>query len=65
MSDIMSFNFQLIKHFIYLRAIISSQTYLIVRYNGMHKQSMLFNLKGQRNQGQGCYEGNVRSEVRF
>jgi hypothetical protein len=45
----------------------------IVRHDGMHKHSvplysvLYFNLEfsGIKNQGQGCYEGNVRSEVRF
>jgi hypothetical protein len=45
----------------------------VVRYNGMHKHGVTFynvhvlkfGIFGQRNQGQGCYEGNVRSEVLF
>jgi hypothetical protein len=45
----------------------------IVRDNCMHKQSIMcynvyvlkFGIFGPRNQGQGRYEGNVRSEVRF
>jgi hypothetical protein len=47
--------------------------FLIVRYYGMNKHSIPFysvfylNLKfsGEENQGQGHYEGNVTSEVRF
>jgi hypothetical protein len=46
---------------------------LLVRHNGIHKYSVpltvfiYFNLEFLRmeNQGQGCYEGNVRSEFRF